>query len=193
MDAPDSEYLSFSAGLETVSTPCCNLPAEVLDRCKDGVGWSSFVRFADGCRVTVALRFAGREPKTRLPELARIRPIASAAEPLASCEVCSSCSFRESLSHQNSHARESRDRPLTDRRSDVVAFSRATRVRSNDETPGPWLLAKDSLSCCEGRVGEGVGLSLVMILAAPSDVIERRTNDEDFFKRRSESGSVAFS
>jgi hypothetical protein len=113
-------------------------------------------------------------------------PMASAADPLASFSACSSMSFLESLSHQNSHARESRDLPLADRRSDV-ALSRDTRVRSKDSMPGPWLLFRDCLNCCEGRGGEGDGLSLVIIFAAPSDVIERRTNDDDFFRRRSES------
>jgi len=185
MDAPDSEYLSFKADFGTVSTPCCNLPDDVFDRCRVGLGWSSFVRFADDCFITVALRFAGREPRTRLPEFARMSPIASAADPLASFSACSSWSFLASLSHQNSQARESCDRPLADRRNGFP-LSRA-RARSKDGTPGPRLLLKDCLSCCDARGGDGEGLSLVMILAAPSEVIERRTNDDDFFSGRSDS------
>ena len=192
MDAPDSEYLSFNADFGTVSTPCCSLPADVFDRCSDGLGWSSFVRFADDCLITEALRFEGREPRTRLPEFARMSPMASAADPLASFSACSSWSFLASLSHQNSQARESCDRPLADRRSGFPR-SRDTRARSREETPGPWLLLKDCLKSCDGRGGEGEGLSLVMIFAAPSEVIERRTNEDDFFNGRSGSAPATCS
>jgi hypothetical protein len=190
MDAPDSEYLSCKPGFDALSTPCWSLPAEVLDRCSDDRGWSCFARFADGCLATLALRFEGRGASTRRPELARMRPMASAAEPLASFSACSSISFLESLSHQNSHALESRERPLADRRNDVEACSRDTRVRSRDDTAGPWLLLTDCLSCCDARGGDGDGLSLVTIFAAPSEVIERRTKEDDFFRRRSESLTV---
>lgn len=189
MDAPDSEYLSCSPGLDAESKPCCSLPADVLDRRNDACGWSSFVRFADGCLAMLALRLEGRGASTRRPELARMRPMASAADPLASFSACSSASFRESLSHQNSHALESRDRPLADRRNDVDALSRDTRVRSRDDTGAPWSLLTDCLNCCD-RGGDGDGLSLVMIFAAPSEVIERRTKEDDFLKRRSESMMV---
>jgi hypothetical protein len=186
MDAPDSEYLSFKADFGMVSTPCCSLPADVFDRCRVGLGWSSFVRFADDCFITVALRFAGREPRTLLPEFARISPMASAADPLASFSACSSWSFLASLSHQNSQARESCDRPLADRRNGFP-ISRETRAKSKDGTPGPWLLLRDCLRCCDARGGDGDGLSLVTIFAAPSEVIERRTNDDDFFNGRLDS------
>lgn len=146
MDAPDSEYLSFNAGFR-VSTPCCNLPADVLDRWRDGREWSYFVRFADDSLVNVAFRLAGSEPRTLLPELALMRPIASAADPVASFSACCSASALESLSHQNSHARESRDRPLADRRNEPTALSRVDRVRSKDETPEPWLLLNEVSTC----------------------------------------------
>ena len=77
-----------------------------------------------------------------------------------------------------------------DRGNDVDAFSRDTRVRSRDDTGAPWLLFTDCLNCCDARGGDGDGLSLVMIFAAPSEVIERRTKEDDFLKRRSESMTV---
>lgn len=49
---------------------------------------------------------------TPLPLLLLIKLMASAAEPFASCLAISAKELRWSLSHQNSQARESRDRPL---------------------------------------------------------------------------------
>jgi hypothetical protein len=52
----------------------------------------------------------------------RISPIASAALPLFSCSALVANEVRASLSHQNSHARESRERPACESRGALVGF-----------------------------------------------------------------------
>jgi hypothetical protein len=112
----DSGCLSLESGGVYVAALEAGIPSKrpraVLDLWSLGAADSTLERFNEiDCLDNVEFRFDGTAPRMFLPaDLSR--PIAPAAEPLASCSAFSSSSLRASLSHQNSHTRESRDRPL---------------------------------------------------------------------------------
>ena len=91
----------------------CSRPSDVLALPSDVRWCPSFDRFMSVCfPAKNGLLFVGRAPRILLPELDLSRLMASAADPLESCSAFNFSSLRDSLSHQNSHARESRARPL---------------------------------------------------------------------------------
>lgn len=127
-------------------------------------------------------RFEEMAPSTRRPEVDRSKPMAFTADPLASFSALSSSSPRASLSHQNSHARESRERPLADR---FRGGNVETIGPASEATGWAWLEAvlltdTSSVPCC-GRGGEGEVESLVTTVALPSLFMDNLMNDEDRF------------
>ena len=119
--------------------------------------------------------FDGIEPRTLRPDVDRSRPIAPAAEPLASFSAAVSNELRDSLSHQNSHERESRDLPLKERWSDLGVDIEAVELTDAERSVG---------ATWTGRGGDGDEASLVTISALPSALSDRRTTDVDFLSRR---------
>lgn len=118
-------------------------------------------------------------PSTRRPEVDRSSPMAFAADPLASFSALSSSSPRASLSHQNSHARESRDRPLAERfrGGNIETIDPASGATGRAWLEGILLAADVSAPCC-GRGGEGEVESFVTTVALPSLFIDSRIKDE---------------
>jgi hypothetical protein len=108
--------IGFAYAVTPSLVPLCRRPREVLDLCSGGrLLESNLTLFdiADGPSIP-ELRFSGTDPRMFLPDPERSRPIAPAAEPLEFFSAATSSSARASLSHQNSHDRESLERPLLD-------------------------------------------------------------------------------
>lgn len=115
------------------------------------------------------------EPRAFRPDVERSKPIAPAAEPLASFSAAVSKELRFSLSHQNSQERESRDRPLKERWRLLGVGIEAVELTEAERSVG---------AACTGRGGDGDEASLVTISALPSALRDSRTTEADFLSRR---------
>jgi hypothetical protein len=150
----------------------------VLALCR-GLRWPSLDLLTDDVWFEKAeFLFAETEPRMFLPDAVLSKPMAPAADPFASFSAVLSSSLRDSLSHQNSHDLESRERPLADlckpwdeEKSGAVVWLRVT---------------SGSIIVCFGRGGDGDEASFVIISALPSAFIDNRTHDETLLSWRSD-------